>query len=183
MKLSDEGLIKRVAQGDEVSFTRLVKQYQNRVLSTIYRYVQDASATQDLAQEVFIKVWQKAGTFKGKSSFSTWLYRIVVNHCLNYRVKRKRHRIEPLDESMPDHRSRVKERFEAVQTALQVRKAVDELAPRQRIALILFKFEGYTCREVAQIMEISFSAAQSLLFRAIDNLRKRLVPHREQRST
>lgn len=180
MKLSDEGLITKVAEGDETSFTRLVKQYQNRVHSTIYRYVQDASATQDLAQEVFIKVWEKAKTFKGKSSFSTWLYRIVVNHCLNYRLKRKREHSEQLDERTPDHASGVEQRYDAAQTSQNVRKAVGRLPDRQRMALILFKFEGYTCKEVARIMEISFSAAQSLIFRAIDNLRKRLSPLREQ---
>jgi len=176
----DAGLISRVAQGDEVAFSRLVETYQRRVLSTIYRYVKDASAVEDIAQEVFIKVWENAHTFKGRSKFSTWLYRIVVNHCLNYRTKRKRGRTVELDESMADEGSSVEEKYENKRKAQLVKDAVYKLPERQRMALILFKFEGCSCREVARVMGLSFIAAQSLIFRAIDNLRRKLSPSPRQ---
>lgn len=125
---------------------------------------------------MFIKVWQNASTFKGRSKFSTWLYRIVVNHCLNYRVKRKRSHTVELDESIPDASPGVEERFEKREKTRLVQDAVAALPANQRMALLLFKFEGHSSKEVAEIMEISFSAAQSLIFRAIDNLRRKLHP-------
>lgn len=175
MKDDDRELIALVAKGDQNAFKQLVETYQGPVLSTIYRFVGDASATDDLAQEVFIKVWEKAKTFKGISRFSTWLYRIVVNHCLNYRKKRGRERTRELDESLPDTSPGVEERYEGKRRTEHLRKVMDELPPRQRMALILFKFEGYTCKEVAKIMGVTFPAAQSLVFRGIDNLRKKLL--------
>jgi len=180
MRDPDAGLIREIAQGNEASFTRLVKRYQNRVLSTIYRYVQDSSVAQDLAQEVFIKVWENARTFKGKSRFSTWLYRIVVNHCLSYHSKRERHQTVELEESLTDHGLSVQGKARKDVERELLKEAMEKLSSRQRIALILFKFEGYSCKEVAGIMGISFPAAQSLIFRAIDALRKKLVPLREK---
>jgi len=171
----DSGLVSRVAQRDEAAFTELVEKYKHQVLATIHRYVQAPSASADLAQEVFIKVWENAHTFKGRSKFSTWLYRIVVNHCLNYRTKRKRGATVELDESMADEGSSVEEKYENKRKAQLVKDAVDKLPERQRMALVLFKFEGCSCREVAQIMGLSFIAAQSLIFRAINNLRKKLL--------
>ncbi len=170
----DSGLISRAAQGDETAFTELVEKYKHRVLATIHRYVQDPSASADLAQEVFIKVWEKARTFSGKSRFSTWLYRIVVNHCMNHRAKRKRTRTVELNESIPDGSRNVEETHDYKQKVLNLKQAVAELPGRQRMVLILFKFEEYPVREVARIMGLSFSATQSLIFRAIDNLRKQL---------
>ncbi|MBD3285195.1 sigma-70 family RNA polymerase sigma factor [candidate division WOR-3 bacterium] len=177
----DSELIRKVSDGDGKSFTELVDKYKNRVFSTVYRYVKDPSMTEDLAQEIFIKVWKNARTFKGKSAFSTWLYRIVVNHCLSFHSRRKRHRTVELDESIPDSGGSLEERMDKRAKSELIRQTVGALNRRQRIALILFKFEGYSCKEVAEIMGISFSAAQSLIFRAIDNLRKKLTPLRESR--
>jgi RNA polymerase sigma-70 factor (ECF subfamily) len=124
---------------------------------------------------VFIKVWQKASSFRGRSKFSTWLYRITVNHCLNYRSKQKRGLTSELDESVPDNSPDVQAVYEVRERANLVREAVAGLPAKQRMAILLFKFEGYCVAEVADIMELSFSATQSLIFRAIDNLRKRMV--------
>lgn len=177
-RVTDERLLKRAAQGDERAFEQLVGRYQPAVFNTIYRYTGNQADVQDLAQEVFIKVWQNAAKFKGRSRFSTWLYRIVVNHCLNYRRKYRRPHFS-LDEMVeqgnipdplivePDPEQRRKVEL--------VRRAIDELPERQRMALILAQFEERSYAEIAEIMKVSVSSVESLIFRARRALRERLA--------
>ncbi len=176
----DAELVAAVAAGDAASFEQLVKKYERPVLNTIYRYVGDRAAAEDVAQEVFLKVWRRLSTFKRRSTFSTWLYRLVANQCFNFRDRRARRRAEPLSDSVPDGRADLHERFERETTSRLVREAVRELPGRQRLALILSKFEGRSYREVAEIMGVSLSSAESLIFRAKQNLKKRLLPLRER---
>ncbi|MBN2380179.1 sigma-70 family RNA polymerase sigma factor [candidate division WOR-3 bacterium] len=180
MRDPDIELVKKVSDGDEKAFAELVEKYKNRVFSTIYRYVNDSSVTEDLAQEIFIKVWENARTFKAKSAFSTWLFRITVNHCLSYQERRKRHRTVEINESFPDNGLSVEDKTEKKRKLRIIRETIGKLPHRQRIALILFKFQGYSCKEVAGIMGVSFLAAQSLIFRAIDSLREKLFALRKQ---
>ena len=188
----DIKLIERTVGGDEVAFEQLVQKYQHSVLNTIYRYIGDSADAEDIAQEVFVKVWQHAKSFKGQSEFSTWLYRIVVNQCLNFRAKRKKKTIS-LDEltesgNLPNS-LKVGIEYPVPTGSLSgedrkrasiVRKAVDELPKRQRIALVLSKFEGKSYKEIAQIMRTSLSSVESLIFRAKENLGGKLLPLREK---
>jgi len=174
----DAQIIKLVAEGDEGAFEQLVHKYQQAVFNTIYRYIGNQDDVQDLAQEIFIKVWRNAGKFKGKSKFSTWLYRIVVNHCINYRRKNKRRHVS-LDELTEKGRTpeafKVEPDWEQRRTVQLVRKAVDELPDRQRMALVLAQFEEKSYKEIAEIMKISLSSVESLVFRARAALRHKLV--------
>lgn len=176
-------LIKKVVEGDEVAFEQLVKKYEHSVLNTIYRYIGNHDEAEDIAQEVFIKVWRHAKSFKGKSKFSTWLYRIVVNQCLNYRSKHKE-RHASLDEIMEQGKTpeslKVEIEFERQRKSKIVRRAINELPKRQRIALVLSKFEGKSYREIAQIMGVSLSSVESVIFRARGTLKKKLLPLRRK---
>ncbi len=175
----DNDLIIQSAQGNEQAFTLLVKKYEKAVFSTIYRYTSNKEDVEDLAQEIFIKVWKNAKSFKERSKFSTWLYRIVVNHCLNFNIKTKHQRMNvPLEEVtqgsntpsslivQDDCVSRVK--LEIIQ------KAIRSLPKRQRMALILAQFEDKSHQEIADIMKVSPSSVHSLVFRARIALRKML---------
>jgi RNA polymerase sigma factor (sigma-70 family) len=175
---SDAELIQHVAESDENAFEQLVKKYQHAVFNTIYRYLGNYEDVEDIAQEVFIKVWHKAKGFKKKSKFSTWLYRITVNQCLNYRSMYKQKLVsldemtekEQIPESLiveVDHEKRQKTEI--------VRKSVNELPDRQRIALILSQFEDRSYKEIAEIMGVSLSAVESLIFRAKQALKKKLI--------
>ncbi|MDO9575596.1 MAG: sigma-70 family RNA polymerase sigma factor [bacterium] len=179
----NEELIKKVVEGDETAFEQMVKKYERRVLNTIYRYIGKSDEAEDIAQEVFIKVWHHAKSFKGKSKFSTWLYRIVVNQCLNYRSKHKE-RLASLDEIMEQGKTpeslKVEIEFERQRKSKIMRRAIDELPKRQRIALVLSKFEGKSYREIAQIMGVSLSSVESLIFRARGALKKKLLPVRKK---
>jgi RNA polymerase sigma-70 factor (ECF subfamily) len=177
---ADAELAAATAAGDADAFERLVRKYERPVLSTIYRYVGDRAAAEDLAQEVFLKVWRRAKSFRGKSSFSTWLYRIAVNQCLNFRKKRARVKNVPLDESLVADDPEPDERLDADMKAAAVRDAVDELPGRQRMALILSKFEGRSYREIAEIMKTSTSSVESLIFRARQALKEKLMPMRRR---
>ena len=176
----DAELIAAVAAGDAEAFENLVRKYERPVLNTAYRYVGDRTAAEDLAQEIFLKVWRRANSFKGKSSFSTWLYRIAVNQCLNFRGKRRRKRTERLDEAAPDPRPALTERLEAEAKSRLVREAMAGLPAKQRMALVLSKFEGHSYKEIAQVMGVSLSSVESLIFRAKRNLKEALLPLRER---
>ena len=180
----DAELIQQVAHGDENAFEKLVKTYQHAVFNTIYRYIGDYDDLEDVAQEVFVKVWRYAKNFKRKSKFSTWLYRITVNQCLNYRSKRKQRHVS-LDEIMEKQKNPkpliVEIDFGEREKAEVVRKAITELPERQRIALVLSKFEDKTYKEIVQIMGVSLSSVESLIFRARENLKKKLLPLVERR--
>ncbi len=173
-KDDDNRLIELVAGGDEQAFEQLVRRYQQAVFNTIYRYTGRQDDVQDLAQEIFIKVWRNAAKFKGKSKFSTWLYRITANHCINYRRKNRRQHLS-LDELTEKGRTpeslKVESDPEQRRNVELVRKAVDELPDRQRMALVLAHFEGRSYKEIAEIMGISTSAVESLIFRARSALR------------
>lgn len=180
----DAGFAKAVAAGDENAFEQLVKKYEHSVLNTIYRYIGNYSDAEDIAQEVFIKVWRNIKKFKRRSKFSTWLFRIVVNQCLNYKSKQKE-KLLSLDESINTRTtlesSGVESEFERRERVAMVKKAVHELPKTQRIAIILSKYEGKSYKETAQIMGVSLSSVTSLIFRAKDNLRKKLLPLRLKR--
>jgi RNA polymerase sigma-70 factor (ECF subfamily) len=174
--LPDIGLVQRVAKGDERAFGALVEKYEHRVLNTIHRYVGRIAEADDIAQEVFLIVWNKAGSFHGTSKFSTWLYRIVVNQCLQFHRRQKP--VDSLDELNPDRPPeslQVSEDPERRARTEAVRKAVAELPDRQRMALVLSHFEGRSYKEVAELMDVSVPSVESLIFRAKGALKERLI--------
>ena len=177
----DAEFIARVARGDHDAFERLVLKYQHSLLNTIYRYVGNSSEAEDIAQEVFLRLWRNAKDFEGRSKFATWFYRIVVNQCLNHRRKGKGW-LASLHEVMAKGRipesMKVEIGYERRETAEILRDALNELPQTQRMALVLSKYEGRSYREIAHIMGVSVQSITSLIFRAKENLRKKLLPLR-----
>jgi RNA polymerase sigma-70 factor (ECF subfamily) len=176
----DADLIGAVASGDEDAFETLVRKYERRVLNIAYRYLVNTPAAEDAAQEIFLKVWRNAKRFKGKSSFSTWLYRVVVNHCLTLKSKRERRETGPLDDSARRAGPRLDEQLEKAEKVEVIREAVGDLPGKQRMALVLSKFEGRSYKEIAEIMGVSLSSVESLIFRAKQNLKEKLSPMRKR---
>lgn len=174
---SDRELLDLTAAGDQAAFAMLVRRHQSRVLNLAYRFSRDRQDAEDLAQEVFFKVWRHARSFRGQSAFSTWLYRLTVNTCLNFR-QRKKTRPESLQltadlESMAETAAAG---LEARQWQDLLSQAMAALPARQKMALILAGFEGKSYEEIAAVMEISVPAVESLLFRARRNLAATLRP-------
>jgi RNA polymerase sigma-70 factor (ECF subfamily) len=127
-----------------------------------------------MAQEVFLKAFRAIERFRGASSFSTWLYRIAVNTCLNFRALRRPEQ-QPLSESLPDAAPPVAERLEQGERAALVRDAVSRLPERQRATLILKVYHDLTHEEVARILGSSVGTVKANLFHALNNLRKALA--------
>jgi RNA polymerase sigma-70 factor (ECF subfamily) len=140
-----------------------------------------------------LKVWKNVSKFKGKSKFSTWLYRIVINLCLNYQRSRKKELnyqdpiSNPADclnnpdpEFAGNTQSNPHQVMEKKEREIIVNQAIRLLPPKQRMALILSRFEGYSYAEIAELMNVSISSTESLLFRAKQNIAKILLPLKEK---
>jgi RNA polymerase sigma-70 factor (ECF subfamily) len=170
----DREAIEASQRGDREAFDRLVERYQRDVYRLCYRYVNDHHDASDLAQESFLKAYRAIGRFRGDSAFSTWLYRIAVNTCLNFRSARKLPS-EPLLEDVPDRGRGVVARLEDEELSQQVREAVSRLPERQRATLILKVYHDLTHEEVAAILGSSVGTVKANLFHALGNLRKAMA--------
>ncbi len=184
----DVQLMLRVKEGEEAAFGELVMRYQNRLISIFVHLVGDRSAAEDLAQDVFLRIYRARNGYEPTAKFSTWVFRIAQNLASNTRRSKGRRKEVQLKttESGPlgarPHEQLLKEKSALMPTRqadrgeLQVcvRAAMDTLNERQRMALLLHKFEEMSYEDIAQTMEMTPSAVKSLLSRARENLRAKL---------
>src|SRR5215216_2628430 len=112
----DAALMLRVKQGDTAAFTELVEKYQQPVMNLVYRTLRDATEAQDLAQNVFVQVYKSAYRYKSSARFTTWLFTIARNLCLNEIRRRSRHPAESLDAAHPDQEDQPRHQFEDKKT-------------------------------------------------------------------
>ncbi len=186
--LSDEELLARIARSDERAFEILVRRHRGRILNLIYRSLGDRSQAEDVAQEVFLRVWRAARDFEPKAKFTTWIYRITVNPCLDT-VKSAHYRqsFVPLDDGaeQPDEADRTggfdgvrspEELLLAEEEARRIFAALQSLPANQRLAVVLKKFDGLSYEEISRVLGCSQSAVESLLVRARRTLRDKLLP-------
>lgn len=181
MEATIRELIERIKQGDNGAFEVLVNQYSARVSNTIYHILGISSDVDDLAQEVFIKVYKHLDNFNQKSKFSTWLYRITVNTVYDYLRKKRHRRTISLEELEPEEPGRFTALPEAVtgqaeQNELQklLHKLIQELPVKYRTVVILKDIEGLAYNEIAGIMKCSLGTVESRLYRARMALRDKL---------
>jgi RNA polymerase sigma-70 factor (ECF subfamily) len=171
---SDHQLMERTALGDREAFATLIRRHQQLVLSVAYRFLADRSQAEDAGQEVFLRLWQHAGRYRADTALEAYLRTLTVNYCLDLRRKPRLVALvdgeEPQGPGNPHGDLVASERRGAMNSALQ------SLAPFQRMAVVLFHMEGLTVKEVAQLLDTSPKAAESLLSRARATLRERLGP-------
>jgi RNA polymerase sigma-70 factor (ECF subfamily) len=170
----DRAAILAAQRGEREAFDLLVERHQRDVYRLCYRYVNNHEDANDMAQEVFIKAYKAIGRFRGDSSFTTWLYRIAVNTCLNFRAARRAVQ-EELPETLPDLRPGAGVRMEQAEREKEVRQAVSRLPDKQRATLILKVYHELTHEEVAGILGSSDGTVKANLFHALGNLRKMLA--------
>ena len=182
--LNHPELIVQLQQGNESAFKKLVDEYQDLVYNTALGIVQNADDADDITQEVFIQVYQSVSSFKGDSRISTWLYRITVSKVLDHEKKRKRKKrfgfVQSLFSSQDEELVHAVEfdhpgvQLEKKEKAAELFVALKQLPEKQRIAFTLHKLEGQSQQEVAEIMNTSLNAVESLMGRARVNLKKEL---------
>jgi RNA polymerase sigma-70 factor (ECF subfamily) len=183
--IASEDLMARVAEGDDYAFEILVHRHQASIFNLIYRYVGNRTEAKDLAQEVFIRVWQAAKSYEPKAKFSTWIYRIAANLCLN-ELKSAGHKswiFQIFDgegrktgvEILSDESPTAEDLLLARERSHQVSEALRGLPENQRMALILKRYDNLSYDEIARIMKCSVSAVESLLVRAKKNLQEKLL--------
>jgi RNA polymerase sigma factor, sigma-70 family len=182
----DIGLMIRFQGGDESCFEKLVERNKQRVFNIAYRYVGNAHDAEDVAQQVFINIYNAKGSYSPKAQFTTWLYTICKNTCLKtFRKKRLntvsidsgmeleddtvQFQLPDKDGSSPLQEVIIAERDNAV------KEAIDSLPENQKIALILFKYEQLSYEKIAEITGFTVKAVKSLLFRARVNLKEMLA--------
>lgn len=177
---SETELLARIKSGDKDAFAELMSVYQKNVLNTCYRFLLSKEDAEDVSQDVFIEVYHSIGSFRGDSKISTWIYRIAVTKSLD-EIKRKsrKKRITSIGKTLgldkianwtagnerPDKSLEDKEGLDLLMEAL------NRLHESQRVALTLSKIEGYSNTEIAEIMQTSLTAVDSLIYRAKMNLK------------
>ena len=180
----DAELMRRIKDGDGASFGLLLGKYRATVVHFLYRMIQDHAIAEELAQEVFLRVYRSRSTYEPTAKFTTWLFRIATHLALNSLRDAKYERLqESLDadsDEMPvrqlsDTRPSM-EQFMVYEAKLdEVRKAVAALPERQRAAVLMHKYEDLEYSQIAKALSCSESAVKSLLFRAYETLRTRLA--------
>ncbi len=185
MKNDDTELMLRFKEGDISCFEELMKRYETRILNFIYRFVGVRSEAEDLTQEVFLKVYQAKDKYEPKTEFSSWLYKITVNLCIDYQRKRKNPNsitfIETKDKNsdmifqqIPDPQPPLDVSIEKAQISQVIKSCLLSLPAKQRIALELRVYENKSYKEISKILNCSVSAVESLLFRARQSLKQKL---------
>jgi RNA polymerase sigma-70 factor, ECF subfamily len=181
----DLELMLRVRRGDAESFEALLARHRAPLINFFLRMVRDPALAEDLAQEVFLRVYKARERWKPDAKFSTWLYRIATNLALNALRDRKGTASQAASEEggaedrtarLPDPQPSAVERMMASEREEIIRRAVESLPEHQRAAVILHKYQDVDYRQIGKILEISDSAVKSLLFRAYESLRRRLEP-------
>jgi RNA polymerase sigma-70 factor (ECF subfamily) len=185
--MNDTELILKFKEGDKSAFRELVEKYQDSVINTCYRFLRNKEEAEEIAQEVFLKVYLSANSYQPKAKFSTWLFKIVVNLCLNKLRDKKKY--VSLKIGSPYHKNQMEDdipalaehqpdkSFEHKELKRIIKDAIDSLPENQRVAIILNKYEGFSYQEMAKILDCSVSSIESRLFRAKENLKKKLEPY------
>ena len=180
----DWALMHRIKAGDEAAFRELVELHERRVIGTAARMLSDDAEAQDVAQQVFVRVWKSAVRWEPTAKFTTWLYTILRNLVFNESRRRSRHPVRSLDATTDE--SDRPQQFEdtgvkSPDTALldaemqdAIDRAISELPESQRMAIVLRRYQDVSYEEIAAVLDLTVPAVKSLLFRARTDLKEKL---------
>ncbi|MGO9775899.1 MAG: RNA polymerase sigma factor [Terracidiphilus sp.] len=183
---SDAEIMKRAAAGDESAFNYLAEKYHRPIHHFLYRMVRNQAIAEELAQEVFLRVYRSRESYRAEAKFTTWLYRIATNLAVNHARDTKQERaVQNVYLDAPDEQTgttpdvacdepSAEQRLLREERMKAIRAQVMALPERQRMAVVLHKYQGMDYREIGQVLKLSESAVKSLLFRAYQTLRETL---------
>jgi RNA polymerase sigma-70 factor, ECF subfamily len=180
----DAALMVKVCGGHEPSFERLLVRHRSQVVNHLYRLVHNRAIAEELAQDVFLRVYRFRTRYQPEAKFSTWLFRITTNVALNWRRDTRRETAHlRLDAALhdtrqiqvPDQTLRADQQLLAEHQAKEIRDAIESLPAKQLAAVLMHKYEGMDYATIAEVLECSIPALKSLLFRAYETLRRRLA--------
>ena len=184
--ISDAEMMLRVKAGDDSAFDYLVQKYRRPMIGFMYRMARNTAAAEDLAQEVFLRVYRSRANYEASAKFSTWLYRIAtnlgVNHARDTRHERPENTVQ-LDEpdsetgttpDLADKELTAEEKILRRERLAAIRQKVEALPDRQKLAVLMHKYQEMDYRQIAEVLKLSESATKSLLFRAYETLRNEL---------
>ncbi|MDH3975178.1 MAG: sigma-70 family RNA polymerase sigma factor [Deltaproteobacteria bacterium] len=175
----DSELMNRFAAGDKNAFDLLVQKHRKRVINIAHRFFSShRDDAEDVAQDVFLKVYKSANKYKSTALFSTWLHRITVNTCLNELRKRKVRSLFQLKKKLESEVGAISQYSGSDNEAEiidKVKEAISQLPPSQKMAIILRRYEELSYDEIGKAMNISIPAVKSLIFRGMNNLKKKLA--------
>lgn len=183
---TDAEVMLRVKAGDQSAFDYLVQKYRRPLVSFMYRMARNSAAAEDLAQEVFLRVYRSRQTYEASAKFTTWLYRIATNLAVNHARDTRHERPEvtvSLDEpdeetgttlDVADGTITAEEALLRRERMLAIRGKVEALPERQKLAVIMHKYQQMDYKQIADVLKLSESATKSLLFRAYETLREQL---------
>ena len=187
MTRSDVQLMLDVKAGDDESFNLLLRRYRTPLVNFLFRMVRDSATAEDLAQEVFLRVYRARKQYSPSAKFTTWMFRIATNLALNS-IRDNRHRQmetsidapvsdeDSAPRELPAREMRIDEHMVERDRSEFIRRAITSLPEKQRVAVLLHKYEEMDYGEIAGILDCSESALKSLLFRAYETLRVDLAP-------
>ena len=185
----DAALMLRVKQGDSGAFSTLVDKYKQPVINLAYRMLRDAIEAEDLAQNVFIQVYKSAQRYEVSSKFTTWLFTIARNLCLNEIRRRGRHPADSLEAAHPEQDDQPLRQYEDKRTFSppesllhgeleeKIEQALAELPENQRMAILLCRQDELSYEEIAKVIGCSLSATKSLIHRGRETLKLKLKPY------
>jgi RNA polymerase sigma-70 factor (ECF subfamily) len=184
--MSDAEIMLRVREGDDTGFSFLIEKYRKPIINFMYRMVHNQAVAEELAQEVFLRVYRSRLTYRAEAKFTTWLYRIAtnlgVNHARDTKYERSAQTVyldQPDAETgttpdVADDRPLAEDELVKDERMRAIRKHVMALPERQRTAVLMHKYQGLDYKEIGAVLKLSESATKSLLFRAYQTLRERL---------
>jgi len=182
----DAAVMLRVAAGDEESFNYLVQKYHRPMIHFLFRMVRNQGVAEEMAQEVFLRIYRSRESYRAEAKFTTWLYRIAtnlaVNHARDTRHERSAQTIyldspDPETGTTPDvadDEPSVEQRLLRDERMAAIRQHVMALPERQRMAVLMHKYQGMDYKQIGEVLKLSESATKSLLFRAYQTLRDKL---------
>ena len=185
----DAALMLRAKRGDRAAFAELVEKYKQPVMNFVFRSLRDEIEAEDLAQNVFLQAYKSRTRYKQTAKFSTWLFTIARNLCLNEIRRRSRHPAESIEEMHAEHEDQPRQQYEDKsqiappekllhgELAQKIEEALAELPENQRTAILLCRQDELSYEEIAEVLDCSLSATKSLIHRGRETLKEKLKPY------